>query len=248
MSRSLYADPALYDLLHAEGTDDEVWFLERLALAHGNGGRRALEPACGTGRYLEGLLRRGWSVFGYDLSPAMRAFARARLARFGARARIVRGDMRSFRSAERFDMAFSLLSTFRHLETDREARAFLRATAAALAPGGILVLGLDLADYVETEADEETWTVRRGAKTWRQVQLVLPPERRGRRERILNFVTGPDGKVLRFAHDLRAYDAKELSALLKRAGLRVEAVYGADGKPARLGGPERSLWLVLKPA
>ena len=198
------------------------------------------------GRYLEGLLRRGWSVRGYDASPKMAAHARARLSRWGERARVTRGDMRTFRAGEAFDLVFNLLSTFRHLATDREALAHLRVCAEALAPGGIFVLGLDLASYGEDEPDEETWTVRRGGKTWRQVQLVLPPEKRRRRETILNFVTGPDGRVREFAHDLRSYDAAELSALLARSKLRVEAVYGYDGLPAELGGPERALWLVLK--
>ena len=43
-----YDDPALYDLIHADGTGDEVWLLERLAARHGNGGKTAFEPACGT--------------------------------------------------------------------------------------------------------------------------------------------------------------------------------------------------------
>ncbi len=246
MSRSFYDDPALFDLLHADETGDEVWLLERLASLHGNGGRRALEPACGAGRYLEGLLRRGWSVRGYDASPKMAAYAGARLSRWGARARVTRGDMRTFRAGEPFDLVFNLLSTFRHLISDREALAHLRLCAAALAPGGIFVLGLDLASYGEDAPDEETWTVRRDGNTWRQVQQVLPPERRRRRETVLNFVTGPDGRVLEFAHDLRSYDPAELSALLKRSPLRVEAAYGYDGKPAVLGGPERALWLVLR--
>jgi SAM-dependent methyltransferase len=246
VSRSPYADPALYDLLHDDGTDDEVWLLDRLAGLHGVPEKSAFEPACGTGRYLEGLLRRGWRVEGQDLSPKMAAYARGRLARWKERARVGVGDMRRDGPKARVGLAFNLLSTFRHLMTERDARAHLRTAARALLPGGLFVLGLDLADYAETEADEETWTIRRGGRTWRQVQMTFPARRRERRETVLNFVTGPDGRVTKTEHALRAYDARELKALLARSPFRVEAAYGYDGRPARLGGPERALWLLLR--
>lgn len=237
-----YRDPALYDLIHAEGTDDEVWFLDLLAKKHGNGGKTAFEPACGSGRYLAGLLRRGWTVMGYDLSTEMVKFSRARLSRWGGKAKVVRGDMTSFRPKKRYDLAFNLLSTFRHLLTDRDALAHLRATAAALNPGGIFILGLDLAAYGEEFPDEEVWTSRSGVT---HVMMTIPATARRRREKIINFVESK-GKILESAYDLRSYDAAEMSALLARSPFRVEACYGYDGRPARLGGPMRALWLVMK--
>lgn len=239
---ALYRDPDLYEQIHAEGTDDEVWLLDRLASLHGNGGKTALEPACGSGRYLAGLLRRGWTVRGYDLSTEMVRYARARLSRWGKRASVMRGDMTSFRPEARCDLAFNLLSTFRHLLTDRDAMAHLRVTAEALAPGGMFVLGLDLAVYGEDHPDEEAWTSRTGVK---HVMMTIPAEPRRRRERIINFIS-KGGKVLECSYDLRSYDAAQLKALLARSPFRLEACYGYDGRPAVLGGPMRALWLVLK--
>lgn len=241
-----YADPALYDLIHAEGTDDEVWLLDRLAGLHGNGGRSALEPACGTGRYLAGLLRRGWTVAGYDLSPRMVAYARERLAKWGARADVRRGDMAAFRPGKAYDLAFNLLSTFRHLMTDAAAVAHLRNTYDALNPGGIFVLGLDLAVYGRDLPDEETWTARRGGRTIRHVMMTLPPERRARRERIINFVHQGKGKVLESSYDLRSYDASQIAALILRTKFTLPACYDYGGRPASLCGDEKALWLVLK--
>ncbi|HAZ07141.1 MAG TPA: hypothetical protein DCZ01_01155 [Elusimicrobia bacterium] len=242
---ALYRDAALYGLVHDEGADDEVWLLDLLARKHGNGGKTALEPACGTGRYLAGLLRRGWRVMGYDLSREMVEFARRRLSRWGKRAAVARGDMASFRPKERYDLAFNLLSTFRHLMTDREALRHLRVTAEALNPGGVFVLGLDLAAYGEEVADEEVWTARSGGRTAKHVMMTIPAEPRRRREKIINFVES-GGKMLESAYDLRSYDAAELSALLARSPFRVAACYGYDGRPAELGAQERALWLVLK--
>lgn len=251
MSRlpSIYADPALYDLVHAEGTDDEVWFLAHLAEIHGCGVKTALEPACGTGRYLAGLLRRGWKVEGYDLAPGMLAFARKRLAGWGKRVRLARGEMTSYRPKGRYGLILNVLSTFRHLMTEKDALAHLKLMAGALEPDGIFVLGLDLSVYGQDEPDEEVYECRQGGRTAKHVLMSLPAEPGIRRERIINFVTTPKGKketVLESSYDLRSYDAAEIASLIAASPLRVEAVYGYDGKPAVLGGPERALWLVLK--
>lgn len=244
MSRgpAFYADPALYDLIHASGTDDEVWLLDRLAGLYGKGPKTALEPACGTGRYMAGLLRRGWAVEGYDLSPAMVRYAAARLKTYGERAVLRKGDMRTYRSARQFGLVFNLLSTFRHLMSDKDALAHLRRCADSLAPGGVMVLGLDLADYGHESPDEEVFA-ERGAT---HVMMTIPAGRRKRRERIMNFVTMPGRKLLQSHYDLRSYDAKQLKALLAQSPFEVEAVFSYAGKPAKLGGSERALWLVLR--
>ncbi|MDD5656890.1 MAG: class I SAM-dependent methyltransferase [Elusimicrobia bacterium] len=248
MSRApaLYADPALYDMLHRAGTRGEAARLERLSDRHGNGGRSAWEPACGTGRYLAALAARGWTAAGYDSSRAMLAFARRRLARFGGRVRVVAGRMTGLRAPRCADLVFSLISTFRHLMSDRRALAHLRLCAEALRPGGIFVLGLDLTVYGATPPDEDVWTIRQGGRTFRHIVMTLPPKRAGRRERVINFVTGPSGLILRSGYDLRAYDAQQLSDLIAASPLRVEAVYGLSGLPQGLAGPERALWVVLK--
>lgn len=243
-----YSDPALYDLIHADGTGDEVWLLDSIAEKHGNGGKAALEPACGTGRYMAGLLRRGWTVDGYDLSPKMVAYARTRLSKWGKRASVVRGDMITFRAKKTYDLAFNLLSTFRHLLDEADALAHLRLTYDALNPGGLFVLGLDLALYGHDEPDEEVWTSRKGGKVFRHVMMTLPPERRTRREKVMNFVTvpGPKPKVLESSYDLRSYDSQQLAGLILKTKFSLPTCYGYDGRPASLCGDERALWLVLK--
>lgn len=251
MSRlpSIYADPALYDLVHAEGTDDEVWLLTHLAEVHGCGIKTALEPACGTGRYLAGLLRRGWTVEGYDTAGGMLTFARKRLAGWGKRAKIARGEMTAYRPTRKFGLIVNVLSTFRHLMTERDALAHLKLMAGALEPGGIFVLGLDLSIYGQDEPDEEVWECRQGGRRAKHVVMSIPAEPETRRERIINFVTtlkGGKETVLESSYDLRSYSASELRDLLDKSPLMIEAVYGYDGKPAVLDGPERALWLILK--
>ena len=78
----LYANPAIYELLHAYGTAGEVRVLESLEARtrrpYSSAPLRWLEPACGTGRYLARASVRGRRVCGFDASPAMVAYARRR--------------------------------------------------------------------------------------------------------------------------------------------------------------------------
>ena len=235
---SFYAHPRLHDALQGEETSSEVRLLERIFGVHGNGGRAWLEPACGTGRLVAALAARGWNVSGYDVEPRMLAYARR------AGTRVERGDLRSFRRPGAFDFAFCLQSSFRHLLTERDARSHLRLTAKSLRPGGLYVLGLDLTDYRQPDPDEETWEVRDAGRLIRQVQMSLPPDRRTRRERILQFVSsGP--RLLRIEYDLRAYDARQFRSLLAASPFRLAAVYDPWGRPAKLDSHTRAATFVL---
>src|SRR3954468_22380845 len=69
-----------YDLFTA-GHRHDLWLrrLERIALACGLRGRRALDVARGTGKSLAPLLELGYDATGCDLAPEMLDVARRRL-------------------------------------------------------------------------------------------------------------------------------------------------------------------------
>lgn len=236
---SFYAHPRSHDALQGGETASEVGLLEAIHRGHGNGGRDWLEPACGTGRLVGALKRRGWSVTGYDVEARMLAYARR------AGSKVVRGDMRAFAPCQAFDFAYCLQSSFRQLLTERDALAHLRLTARALRPGGAYALGLDLTDYRLPEHDEETWEARDGGRRIRQVQLSLPPDRGTRLERILQFVSS-GRRLLRIEYDLRAYDARQFRALLAASPFRLAAVYDLWGRRATLDRGTRAATFVLK--
>ncbi len=103
------------------------------------------ELGCGTGRYaarlLETRLSPTASYAGVDVSPRMVALARARLARWSPRARVVLLEAPALRlpvddgAADRFvsTYVFDLLSY-------GDARALIGEAARMLAPGGLLAL------------------------------------------------------------------------------------------------------------
>ena len=92
-----YETPEYYDIVFDAGTEREADFLEAVRAEYGKGrGRRVLEPACGSGRLVEAMARRGWRVTGFDLSPAMLDYARARLTRAGVSARALYERMKRY--------------------------------------------------------------------------------------------------------------------------------------------------------
>lgn len=202
----LYREPALYERLHRAGTADEARLLVDLFELHGNGGGDWLEPACGTGRLLAALAKKGFKTQGYDLSPEAVAYARKR----GVYAEV--GDLRTWKKPKTFDAAFCLLGTIRHLMTDKELLAHLKCVAASLRRGGIYIVGLDLTDYDLAEDDEEAWE--------EHVVVCVAPDRKRRLERVINLVTTPDG-VVESSYDLRSYDLSEWRAALAKAPFEV---------------------------
>jgi len=126
-----------YDALTSgKDTRKEVEHLEALARRYArSGGRSWLDVACGTGRHLE-LLRRRHEVVGIDLSAAMLRIARRRLPS----TRLLRGDMRTLRLNEQFDVVSCLFSAIAHLRSEAELGAAFRTFAAHLKPGGICLV------------------------------------------------------------------------------------------------------------
>lgn len=118
--------------------DYELWFsgLERLLAAHGLRGRRALDLACGTGKSLEPLLRRGYEVTACDVSAEMLGVARSK---FAGTVRFHDGDVRALPELGQFDLITCLDDITNYLVDPDELVALCRGIARNLAPGGLAV-------------------------------------------------------------------------------------------------------------
>jgi len=127
-----YYDP----LLASKDYAAESRRVETIARRYGrSGGRAWLDVACGTGRHLE-FLRRRYSVTGLDLSPDMLRIARRRLPGV----RLIRGDMRAFRLATRFDVITCLFSAIGRLDSEKELGTTFSNFARTLRPGGVAIV------------------------------------------------------------------------------------------------------------
>jgi len=163
---NLYDFPKYYDLIFGSDWKAEYDFLlSCFDKYRGRKVRRLFEPACGTGRLLIKLAQRGFEVAGNDLNPKAVDYCNARLARHGFPQTATVGDMADFKVRRKFDAAFNMINSFRHLPTEAMAQAHLKCVADALAPGGLYLLGLHLTPTRGTAIEHESWSARRGHLT-----------------------------------------------------------------------------------
>jgi SAM-dependent methyltransferase len=266
----LYQDAQIYDILHAPGTAAEVRALERILARHLPGARSSragsvrharpprltlLEPACGTGRYLRLLARRGHRVIGFDREPAMIDYARSRLApsaRTGPAHVLTVADMTHFADTVpcRVDAAFNLINTIRHLGSDAALLAHLDQVRRILHPGGVYIVGISLTAYGLEFPTEDVWCGARGRTMVSQIVQYEPPEAGSRRERVyshLHIRRGRREEHRDSAYGLRTYDDAQWRACLRRARFAVRETADARGHTRHPTASGYAIW-VLTPA
>ncbi|MEZ5977842.1 MAG: class I SAM-dependent methyltransferase [Planctomycetota bacterium] len=222
-----YDAPKYYDAIFDESTDEETDFLEAAFEEYArvparSRARRVLEPACGSGRLLESMARRGWSVAGFDLSLPMLEHARRRLEGAGvprSRYRLFDAAMQDFAVKQRFQLAHCLVSTFKYLLTEKDARAHLERVAEHLVPGGIYVLGFHLSEYDDESISRERWVARRrGFEVTCTIQ-GWPPDARTRTERVRSRLAVRENRGgerrLETNWTFRTYDGPQVRRLLR---------------------------------
>jgi len=220
-----YDTPLYYDIIFDADTVKETDFLEAMFQRHGSSrGRSVLELACGSGRFVKELASRGWKASGFDLNPAMLAFARERISNAGFDAELWEDRMESFSvpGKRRYDLVHCLVSTFKYLLSENDALACLDRVAAVLKPGGIFVLGIHLTDPGQDRPTHERWVASRGGTEVVCNTRTWPADRRSRLEPMRSRlrVTLPDG--LEHAQEtrwvVRSYTASQLRNLLRQCG------------------------------
>ena len=187
------------------------------------------EPACGTGRLLIKLARKGFDVAGLDLNPNAVEFCNDRLERQGYPRSVFVGDMSDFQVKKRCDAAFNTINSFRHLATEKQAEGHLRCVAAALQPGGLYILGLHLTPRTGPYTEEESWTVRRGHLSINSYMWTKDRDLKRRNERLglqFDIYTPTESFRLEDEMNYRTYSAEQFDALLQRTDVfEIAALY-----------------------
>lgn len=189
-SRDWYDTPLYYDIIFDADTEKEADFLELMVVRHGrvkktrSGPLRILEPACGSGRLIAALAKRGHAVCGFDLNEHMLEYAKARLTAPELKAVLWKDRLEEFRvpGKRRFDLVHCLVSTFKYVMTQDGAESHLRHVADSLHQGGLYVLGLHLTDYRDASPQHERWVGKRDGIQVTCNTHTEPPNRRARTE------------------------------------------------------------------
>jgi SAM-dependent methyltransferase len=213
-----YDYPQYYDIAFQANTWREVDFIEAACRKYCPfDARRFLEPACGSGRLITGLAARGYQVAGFDLSQPALSYLRRRLARRRLHAETFEAEMSDFCLTRPADAAYCIVNTFRHLLTERAARAHLECIAGSVRPGGIYILGLHLFPPDGDAEDVWHWMGQRGKIKVTVTQRVLCTDLRRRLENVrVSLLVRHRSKELHLRHkfQLRTYTLRQFRRLL----------------------------------
>jgi len=177
-----------------------------------------LDLACGAGRHTRVLRERWWTV-GLDLSMPLLRIARKE----SPDGPYVRADMRELPfSDESFDMVVNLFTSFGYFEDDSEHVRVLACVAAAMKPGGTLVIDFlnasqvrrDLVPYDERVANGITIEQRR----------VISPDNRFVEKTIRLRERGRE-----YIERVRLLSPRDLQGMLVSAGFKVAKLFGDYG-------------------
>ena len=159
VAEAIYERPADYDLEH-EGDADVAFYR---ALGDRLGASRVLELACGSGRLTiplaQSLERRSGSVTGVELNDEMLAQAQIRKAEGGlsdAALGLEQGDMRSWRSTDRFDLVILACSSIAHLLSLDDQLAVWETAGAHLLPGGRFIVDITMPELASLSESQRT--------------------------------------------------------------------------------------------
>jgi len=216
---STWFDSPYYHLLYHDRNHQEARaFLDALLYhLHPKPTARLLDLACGKGRHSLYLSEKGYDVTGVDLSAESVAYA----AQFGhAHLHFAVHDMRDPLPWGPFDFIFNLFTSFGYFAEETENVVALRSAAAALRPGGKLVI-----DFMNTERTVFE-LVTHEAKTVAGTTFHL------RRHLDNGFIvkeirfTDAEGNEQYFEERVRALRREQFEEYFRMAGLRLAEILG----------------------
>ena len=147
-SRRYYARRAhYYDLIAQrtrvdKGTERELDFVESAFKTHSaRPVKKVLDVACGGGRHIVGLAKRGYECTGYDFTAERVTAARARAKRLGVSITLKQGDATRLPKGDRFDAVLALYILFL-LPSDEDIKKCLKGIRESLSPGGVLICNI----------------------------------------------------------------------------------------------------------
>ena len=186
-------------------------------------GTRILDLACGQGRHAIPFAQRGMHITGVDASVYLLRVARQRARTEGADVSFVKGDIRSYRDAGKYDIALVLGNSFGYF-SDKDNERVLTTIAGSLKTGGLLVIDLSNTPGMLRRQITGEWSQRIPGGELTVRTLNFDPE---------TFQVEMQWRILQnkrktvFDGMLRLYTPPEISHLLAERNLVIEKTYGS---------------------
>ncbi len=206
-------------------------------------GRRVVDLACGTGLHAAFFAEHGARVSAFDLSEGMIAFARERRPHPAIAYAV--GDMSAIKGGP-WDLTLCLGNSMSLLSHDAMLKTFCNVSAC-LEPGGLIVL--QVLNYASDAARAPRHRVERRERDGVEIVAVksLVPHA-GSTLLSLAFFASRDGRYESATDSavLTHLGPEDIAAMAGRAGLEVDALYGAFDCSAFVAGASPDLIAVLR--
>jgi SAM-dependent methyltransferase len=220
-----------------------------------------LEIACGTGRVLLPIARKGIEIHGVDNSLPMLEILKKALARepqdVRERVTLHEGDMRDFRLGARYPLVIIPFRPMQHMHTIQDQVSALTTAALHLSEGGILAFDVFYPkfDVITTKMGEEVlefeWNPR--SDSAEVVRRYFRKESVDKINQIFYFTfiyrTLRAGQLISEeteAFKLSYFTYPHLRALFQLAGLEPVAEYGSFAKAPLDNNAEQMIFLLRK--
>ncbi|MFA6583153.1 MAG: class I SAM-dependent methyltransferase [Elusimicrobiaceae bacterium] len=191
---------------------EAAFFVKALGLKKG---AKLLDLACGQGRHCVEFAKKGLAVTGFDFTKEYLADARERAEQAGVSVAFVCGDMRKLAYRNEFDAVVCAFTSFGYF--DRKTNfVVLKKIAAALKPGGKVIIDVISRDFVESDFLERDWYKLEDGG------YQLEERDYDARSRVIKchwIRLSPDGKSVAQSFRHEVFSADDLKVLYKRAGL-----------------------------
>ncbi len=238
----------IYDYL-LSGVDYEEWadYLEdifRSFQVHPL--EKVVDLACGTGNSTFPWAKRGFTVWGVDISPEMLHWAREKAEQQTLEVAFFQEDLREMKRSFDADAAVLYQDGLNYMLTYEDLERALRAINFALRPGGYFVFNLNQVEKLPVSQQPETAMLEEENMVliW---ESYFKPERKTWVIVLTAFLRTEDGLYKKFKeeHQERSYTRDELEPLLARTGWAVQACYRAFSFE-RPGPADRNIFYVLQ--
>jgi SAM-dependent methyltransferase len=216
--------------------------------------RAAIELAAGPAEHARELARRGVRATALDRSAAMCRLAGERADQAPVALSVVRGDMRRFAMAARFDLALTMLDSVSHLLTVDDMVAHLRCTARHLRVGGIYVMECGLpSSPAGTDARAATLATWRCQRDGLEVSVQWgtardrfdPASQVAETNVVIERVGKPRQRVVDRVR-VHHWNAIELEACVRlEPRLAIVGWHGAFGRRARFAGSKKAWRMIV---
>lgn len=230
----VYNFPEIYDLLFYPYESQIKWLERMLATYFPDGVKGLLEPACGSGYWLERVSFE--YAAGIDINPNMVQWCKAKF-KHNENIVIKLGDMCTLPRElfEKFDLSINVESTIGHLQSYCEVSQHLKSVRHALKSGGFYFLGCPLVNMLSSDEGGvgfyETGYKFKNAfqanlKMWGETRNVEAVHRTKYLVEIHGVSSYPE--MISGSFDINQYDCTRITQLISDSGFKLQSAAYMD--------------------